>query len=238
MSSESAGSEQLQPIPFLVIFNSINKLFYMVENTIDNTKTVYQRRIEGRSFFRYLVGLTVRWLNHKKYQRARRIARKNGAIVSDTAVFPVSLAKKLNANCYIGNHVTIQTDNIDTRSPLRIGNNVIIGQDVRILTASHNIDSPEWDFKTYGLEIEDYVWIATGATILPSCQKLAYGSVVGGASLCYKNTETMDVVCGNPAVFLKKRKCVHSKLVVESLLGGDYAIYRETWKKRNIKGSC
>ena len=33
----------------------------------------------------------------------------------------------------------------------------------------------------------------------------------------------------------KKRKCVHSSLVVESLLGGDYRIYKETRRKRKRK---
>lgn len=44
----------------------------------------------------------------------------------------------------------------------------------------------------------------------------------------------MSVVAGNPAKEFKKRKCVHSSLVVESLLGGDYEIYKQTWKKRNL----
>lgn len=42
----------------------------------------------------------------------------------------------------------------------------------------------------------------------------------------------MSVVSGNPAKEIKKRKCVHSNLCVESLLGGDYKLYKETWKKR------
>jgi maltose O-acetyltransferase len=44
----------------------------------------------------------------------------------------------------------------------------------------------------------------------------------------------MAVVGGNPAKEFKKRKCVHSNLVVESLLGGDYRIYKQT-RKNKIK---
>ena len=36
----------------------------------------------------------------------------------------------------------------------------------------------------------------------------------------------MSVVSGNPAKEIRKRTCVHSELVVESLLGGDYEVYR------------
>lgn len=42
----------------------------------------------------------------------------------------------------------------------------------------------------------------------------------------------MSVVSGNPAKEFKKRKCVHSDLIVESLLGGDYEVYKETRKRK------
>ena len=109
------------------------------------------------------------------------------------------------------------------------------GGGTEIITCSHNIDSPEWEHKQYGLTIEDYAWIPTNCLILPSCRKIGYGSVVGSGSVVVKNVDAMSVVSGNPAKEFKKRKCVHTSLVVESLLGGDYEIYRKTWKKRNLK---
>lgn len=195
-------------------------------------KTDYEKRIQGRSTLRYLMGLYVRWKANLKYEKARRIARKNGCQIGEGVVMPISLARKLNCNCKIGNHVSIQTDKIDTRTPLFIGNQVIIGMGTEIITCSHNIDSPEWEHKQYGLTIEDYAWIPTNCLILPSCRKIGYGSVVGSGSVVVKNVDAMSVVSGNPAKEFKKRKCVHTSLVVESLLGGDYEIYRKTWKRR------
>lgn len=89
--------------------------------------TEYEKRIQSRSTLQYLKGLIVRWKQNLKYEKARRIARKNGAVIGEAVVMPISLAKKLNSNCKIGNHVSIQTDKIDTRAPLFIGNQVIIG---------------------------------------------------------------------------------------------------------------
>ena len=195
-------------------------------------KTDYEKRIQGRSTLRYLMGLYVRWKANLKYEKARRIARKNGCQIGEGVVMPISLARKLNCNCKIGNHVSIQTDKIDTRAPLFIRNQVIIGMGTEIITCSHNIDSPEWEHKQYGLTIEDYAWIPTNCLILPSCRKIGYGSVVGSGSVVVKNVDAMSVVSGNPAKEFKKRKCVHTSLVVESLLGGDYEIYRKTWKRR------
>jgi serine acetyltransferase len=56
--------------------------------------------------------------------------------------------------------------------------------------------------------------------------------VVSSGSVVVKDVAPMSVVGGNPAKEFKKRACVHSDLVVESLLGGDYEIYKQTWKNR------
>ena len=51
---------------------------------------------------------------------------------------PLSLAKAANSNLKIGDHVSIQTDKIDLRNPVTIGNHVIIGSETEIVTTSHN----------------------------------------------------------------------------------------------------
>ena len=199
--------------------------------------TEYEKRVINRDTVRYLCGLAVRWKSNLKYSIARRIARRNGARIGQGVVMPISLAKKLNGNCSIGNHVSIQTDDIDTRSPLSIGNNVIIGAGTKILTASHNIDSEEWEYKQYGLTIEDFVWISTDILIMPSCRCIGYGAVISSGSVVIKNVDAMSVVSGNPAREFRKRKCVHTKLVVESLCGGDFDTYRDT-RRRFFNKTC
>lgn len=62
-------------------------------------KTDYEKRIQGRSTLRYLMGLYVRWKANLKYEKARRIARKNGCQIGEGVVMPISLARKLNCNC-------------------------------------------------------------------------------------------------------------------------------------------
>lgn len=195
-------------------------------------RTAYEMAVQDRSTLRYYLGLIARWKQQWKYKRARRIARKNGATIGEGVIMPISLAKKANKNLKIGDHVSIQTDKIDMRNPVTIGNQVIIGWGTEIITTSHNIDSPDWEHKAYGVVIEDYVWLPTNVLVLPSCRRIGRGAVVGSGSVVVKDIEPMSVVSGNPAKEFKKRKCVHSNLVVESLLGGDYDVYRETWKQR------
>lgn len=199
---------------------------------MQDNRTLYQKKVQDRNKIHYFIGLIIRWKQNFKYARARRIARKRGAAIGEGVIMTLKLAKRANGNLFVGNHTSIQTDKLDMRSPVTIGSYVIIGSGTEIITTSHNIDSPEWEHKNYGIEIEDYAWIPTNILILPSCRKIGYGAVVGSGSVVVTNIEPMSVVSGNPAKEFKKRGCVHSSLIVESLLGGDYEVYRKTWKNR------
>ena len=90
-------------------------------------KTLYQQNVQNRSTLRYLIGLIARWRQHFKYDRAVRIARQRGAKIGEGVIMPLELARRANANLTVGNHVSIQTSKIDLRSPVNIGNQVIIG---------------------------------------------------------------------------------------------------------------
>lgn len=208
-----------------------------MNNEIDekNVRSLYEKSVQDRSLVRFILGALVRWINYIKQARIRRIARKNGATLGDEVIIPLSLAKKANKNLVIGNHVCISTDNFSSfRYPVKIGNNVIIGGNVKFVMESHNIDSPDWEHYRPNKEliIEDYVWLCPDCVILPSVEKIAYGTVVGANAVLAKNTNRMAVYGGNPAKELRLRKCVHTKLVVESLLGGDYKAYIKTRKNK------
>ena len=177
-----------------------------VRTNVMDKQTEYEKNIQNRSLFRYLIGLMARWKQHFKYDRAVRIARRRGANIGEGVIMPLSLAKKANENLTVGNHVSIQTDLIDLRCPVKIGSHVIIGYGTEIITMSHDIDSPEWEHKSYGMEIEDYVWIPTKVLVLPSCRKIGHGAVVSSGSVVVTNVDSMAVVGGNPAKVIRMRK--------------------------------
>jgi acetyltransferase-like isoleucine patch superfamily enzyme len=149
-------------------------------------------------------------------------------------VLPLTLAKRANANLTIGHNTVVQTDKIDLRSPVKIGNYCIVGR-CEIITTSHYVDSIDFEHKCCGIEIEDYVWIATDVLITPACGHIRYGAVAGAGSVVVKNVEKMSIVGGNPAVHLRKREKVHENLVVESLLGGDFKAYVRAYKNKKCQ---
>lgn len=190
-------------------------------------QTTYEKNIASRTTCHYLKGLLIRWWKNLRYEHIRRVARRRGATIGECVVMPMSLAKRANANLVVGNHVSIQTDKLDLRNPITIGSHVIVGAQTEILTTSHEIDSPDFERKDYGLVIEDYVWLPTRVLVLPSCRKIGRGAVVSSGSVVVRDVAAMSVVGGNPAQEFKKRKQIHSDLVVESLLSGDYEAYRK-----------
>jgi acetyltransferase-like isoleucine patch superfamily enzyme len=193
-------------------------------------RTLYERDIQNRTSFGFYIGLFVRVKKYLMISYTRYLARKNGATIGENTVIPLSLAKKANSNLIIGNNTSIQTDLIDLRAKVKIGNNVIVGSGVEIITCSHNIDSSDWEFKPYGIEIDDFVWIATKVFVLPSCRKISHGAVCGAGSVVTRDVEEMSVISGNPATHIKFRRQIHSDLVVESLLGGDLITFIQTRK--------
>lgn len=196
-------------------------------------RTKYEHSVQDRSLFRYYTGLIARWIINLRFEYARRLARNHGAEIGDGVIMPIKLAKIANSNLKIGDHSCVMTIQLDLRAPIHIGKHVIIGHSTKILTNSHDINSTEFELKECGLKINDYAWLPAKILILPSCREIGYGCVVSSGSCVTKNTNPMTVVGGNPAKEFKKRECIHSDFVVESLQGGDYKIYKDTWNKRN-----
>jgi acetyltransferase-like isoleucine patch superfamily enzyme len=176
-------------------------------------------------------GLVPRFVSYIRNSYIVWLARRRGAMIGECVTMPYKLAKKANSNLVIGDHSSIQTDRLDLRASIKIGNHVIIGADVEIITVSHEVDSTDWENKYYGIVIEDYCWLATRAFILPSCQKIEYGAICSAGSVVASNINSMEILVGNPARLLRMRKKIHTDLCVEALLGNDYLSYMDAYKK-------
>lgn len=100
--------------------------------------------------------------------------------------------------------------NCEIRGPLKIGNDVMMGPEVKIITSSHvfsSVDKPmrlQGNFKE-GIEIGDDVWIGTRVIILPGV-KIGSGAILAAGAVLTKDVPPFAIVGGVPAKILKLRK--------------------------------
>ena len=88
----------------------------------------------------------------------------------------------------VGAHTNINKKCVlDGRGGLTIGNNVDIAQEVNIWTEQHDYNSATYQAVNRPVVIEDYVWLASRATVLPGVT-LGRGTVVACGAIVTKNT--------------------------------------------------
>ncbi|MBL9176594.1 MAG: acyltransferase [Verrucomicrobiaceae bacterium] len=103
----------------------------------------------------------------------------------------------------VGEHSFIGRVELSVHEKLSIGRCVCINDGVKILTASHDVRDPLWRMVAKPVVIEDHVWIATNALILPGVT-LGRGAVVGAGAVVTKDVPSLGIVAGNPARLLKE----------------------------------
>lgn len=105
----------------------------------------------------------------------------------------------------IGCHSYINSRcHLDGRGGLQIGNNVNISNYSKIITASHDMHSACFAYRTGEVVIKDYCWLGTGAVVLDRTV-LEEGCVVSANSVIKGNTTRMGVYAGVPAELVKLR---------------------------------
>ena len=90
---------------------------------------------------------------------------------------------------------------------ISIGNNVDIAQEVNIWTEQHDYNSPSYAPIGAPVIIEDYVWIASRATILPGI-RIGRGAVIACGAIVTKDVPPLAIVAGVPARKIGTRKDV------------------------------
>lgn len=142
--------------------------------------------------------------NLLKQGRFHSLLKRGGAQVDATVFFSDAglISGKLNT-LKIGEHSFIGRAELAVHAAVTIGRYVCINDGVKILTASHDVVDPEWRTVAKPIVIEDHVWIATNALILPGVT-LGRGAVVGAGAVVVKDVPPQGIVAGNPAHLLEK----------------------------------
>jgi acetyltransferase-like isoleucine patch superfamily enzyme len=110
----------------------------------------------------------------------------------------------------IGNHCVVGIGNwMQGSGRIRIGNDVIIGPYVNIVSTNHmykdvSVPVAQQPLETGEVIIEDDVWIGAGCTIVTNVRIGAH-SIIGANSFVNKDVPPHSVVAGSPAKLIRKR---------------------------------
>lgn len=140
----------------------------------------------------------------KKNRRFRKLS-KNGANIHNLAEIGEVKILGDKRNFTIGANSFLGKVEIALHDKVTLGNNICINDGSIILSASHDIFDSKWPHKKAEVIIEDYVWVGTEAMILPGV-RLGRGCVVGARAVVSKSVEPGEIVVGNPAKKLNKKR--------------------------------
>lgn len=115
---------------------------------------------------------------------------------------------EIGSHVYIGPKALIAAD-----GGLTIGNGVIIGPSVTILTSTHRYEGAEalpYDSVTLlrPVVIEPNVWIGANVSLVPGV-RIGEGAIVAMGAVVTRDIPAGAVVGGNPARILKQRDMEH-----------------------------
>jgi len=100
--------------------------------------------------------------------------------------------------------------NCRIHGPVSIGNYVMMGPDVLIMTRNHRFDRVDVPMALQGpsearpIIIEDDVWIGARSVILPGV-RIGSGSLIAACSVVTKDIPSFAIVGGNPARIIRFR---------------------------------
>lgn len=115
----------------------------------------------------------------------------------------------------IGNNVNFNGMKIMGSGNVKIGNNFHSGEDILIISETHNYDSGNaipYD-STYipkNIEIEDNVWLGARVIILGGV-KIGEGAIIQAGSVVVSDIPKYSIVGGHPAKVFKMRDIEHYK---------------------------
>ena len=113
----------------------------------------------------------------------------------------ISGGGKIQARFRLGDDVLMNSPILfDVNAPITIGNSVSIGHDVKFITTSHEVGTPD---KRAGattaapIIVESGVWIGAGATILAGVT-LGHGSIVGAGTVVNASVPPNTLIAPKP----------------------------------------
>jgi putative colanic acid biosynthesis acetyltransferase WcaF len=105
----------------------------------------------------------------------------------------------IERNCHIG-----RSCQIDARGGISIGANVVIASHTLLITADHDVQSPDFAGRVAPIAIDDRAWIASRAVVLKGV-RIGEGAVVAAGTVVHRDVAPWSIVSGAPAQVIGER---------------------------------
>lgn len=182
------------------------------ENSSDGPMVTLRRssEVSSKRKIRNLFWRGVNWLvfplTFRSHASRRALLRVFGASVGAYVRISARCRIEYPDNLQIGDNSSIGDGcHLQGLDQIRIGSNVCISDGVYLLTGSHDLASANFALITRPVALEDGVWLAVRAMVLPGVT-LGRGAVVGAGAVVHKSFDSFAIVAGNPAVKIGTRK--------------------------------
>lgn len=208
-------------LPFRSLFIVIFERFIMF---LRGVKVSFLLKDSGKYFF---IGKNVVLKHKRQLSVGRGVTIGSNVVIDSLSLDGVQLGNNVNIpdssyirctgvisqlgkGLTIGNNTGLGHFNfINAQGGVFIGNDVIIGPYVKILSENHNFtsrDIPIWKqgVTRIGVVIEDNVWIGSNVTILDGVT-ISTGAIVAAGAVVNKNVAENIIVGGCPAKIIKTR---------------------------------
>lgn len=144
--------------------------------------------------------------------RRAAFVRLGADIAPDVAMsYGVSIRNPPNVSIGAGTRMSGWV-RIEAWEKVTIGRCCMFNDDVLVLTAQHDIDTPDFAADVRPIVIEDYVWLPQRIVVLPGV-RVGEAAVVGTGSVVTRDVPAYAVVAGNPARIVRERARVPFRYV-------------------------
>ena len=97
----------------------------------------------------------------------------------------------------------VQSLYIQAVNQIEIHSSVLIGPDVKIISANHKDNNSLLYEESAKIKIGEGTWIGANVVILPGAQ-IGKNCIIGAGSIVNKKFNDNSLISGNPAIFIKK----------------------------------
>lgn len=139
------------------------------------------------------------WLRMFFYKYVFNIDIADNVVIYKGCIFRAPYKIHIGANTVIGDDCIL-----DGRGGLYIGENVNLSSEVRIWTAQHSVNSPEFSGVSEPVYIYDRAWVSSNTIILPG-SIIETGAVVTAGGVVTKCVHQFTYWGGVPAKFIGNR---------------------------------